>query len=189
MKKTKKGCLTGCLVAAAIPVILLIGACVIDACTPGNPAKLAAALLDTPLPDGTASVTKDDTGSGLPVPGGASDGYTWLVLKVPSNQVTNFAQRIAASAHWKPLPLPPELAAGEKYLQPTIMHGVQGHIPFETARGYYLFTDEQDEYNKKYPKRSGYDVSKPFYERPSLDYIFGVFDETTGTIYVWSINT
>ena len=170
-------------------VALLIGACVIEACIPRNPVKLAAGLLDTPLPAGTVSVTKDDTGPGLPIPGGASDGYTWLVLKVPSGQITNFVQKIAASPHWRPLPLPPELDAGAKYLQPTIMNGVNGHIPLETAKGYYLFTDEQAEYNKKYPKRSGYETAKPFFERCSLDYIFGVFDESTGMIYVWSINT
>jgi len=192
MKKITKGCLIGCLTAVGIPVLLvslLIGACVIEAGIPRNPVKLAAALLDTPLPNGTVSVTKDDTGPGLPIPGGASDGYTWLVLKVPTDQITNFAHRISVSPQWKSLPLPPELDAAATYLQPTFMDGVKGHIPLETAKGYYLFTDEQAEYNKKYPKRSMYDTAKPFYERCSLDYIFGVFDESTGMIYVWRINT
>jgi hypothetical protein len=53
----------------------------------------------------------------------------------------------------------------------------------------YLFTDEQAEYNKQYPKRRGYDMSKPFYGRYSFDFIYAVFDVNTGTIYVWSINT
>lgn len=195
MKKLTRGCVFGCLAAAVMLVLLvaflvfLVRGCLADAFGPRDPIKLAAALLDTPLPDGTAPETKEDTGAGLPVPGGASDGYTWLVLKVPSAQVKSFAQRIATSPQWKPLPLPPELAAGETFLQPTILDGGKGHIPLETAKGHYLFIDEQAEYNKKYPKRSGYDTSKPFYERPSFDYIFGVFDESTGTIYVFRMNT
>ncbi len=192
MKKITKGCLIGSLAAVAIPmflVMLLVGACLIDACIPRNPVKLAAALLQTSLPAGTKAVTKDDTGPGLPIPGGASDGYSWLVLQIPPSQMANFSQRISASPLWKRLPLPPELAAGERSLQPTIMSGVRGRIPLETAKGYYLFIDEQAEYNRQYPDRSGYDTSKPFYDRYSLDLIFGVFDDSTGMIYVWRVNT
>ena len=184
--------LVGCIVAAAIPtvlVVLLVGVAVIDACTARNPVKLAARLLGTHLPEGTVPVTKDDTGSGLPIPGGASDGYTWTVLKVAPDKIATFSKDLAASPQWKPLPLSPVLVAGVKDLQPTLTERVKGHFPSETAKGFYRFTDEQAEYNREYPKRSGYDISKPFYQRHSLDFVLGLFDVSTGMIYVWSINT
>ncbi len=192
MKKRTKGCLIGCLVAVGIPVLLvvgLVGACVIDAAIPRNPVKLAAAMLQTSLPPGTKAVTKNDTGPGLPIPGGASDGHSWIVLQIPPEQMAGLSTNLAAEALWRRLPLPPDLAAAERYLQPTIMHGVKGHIPLETARGFYFFMDEQAEMNKRYPDRKGYDTSKPFHERSSLDYIFAVYDETTGMLYFWRINT
>ena len=191
MKKITKGCLIGCLVAIGIPVLLvvgLVGTCVIDAAIPRNPIKLAAAMLQTDLPVGTKTITKDDTGPGLPIPGGASDGHSWIVLHIAPEQMTDFSHKLSADALWKRLPLSSDLAAAEKYLQPT-MHGVKGHIPLATAKGFYYFMDEQAEMNRRYPDRKGYDTSKPFHERYSLDYIFAVYDENTGTLYFWRINT
>jgi hypothetical protein len=192
MRKIAKGFLIGCLTAVAIPTVLiltLVGGCVVEACLPRNAVKLAAAMLQTELPAGTKAVIKKDTGPGLPIPGGASDGYSWIVLQVPADQIAHFSQTLAGASRWKRLPLPPELAAGENLLQPTSMNEGRGHIPLETAKGYYQFTDEQAEQNRKYPGRIGYDTAKPFYDRPSLDFIFGVFDETTGLLYVWRLNT
>jgi hypothetical protein len=183
--KKQKGCLIGCLT----PVVLLL-ALIGLMCIPSNPVKVAEGLLRIELPNGTKAVSSKDTGLGLPIPGGASDGYTWLILQVPPNQLTNFAQKVSTVPFWKRLPLPPELAAGEKYLQPTIMDGVKGQIPLETARGYYILIDQQVEWNQRVPPpRPPYQTNTPIWERPSMDYIFGVFDETTGRVYVWSVNT
>ena len=158
-------------------------------CLPPDPVQTAEGLLRTKLPAGTKAVSQHDTGRGVPIPGGASDGYTWLILQVPASEATNFVKAISHSSLWKRLPLPPELAAGEKQLQPTSMHGVAGHIPVETATGYYLLIDLQAEWNQRHHPRPPYDTSEPIWQRPSRDYTFGVFDEKTGRIYVWHVNT
>lgn len=185
MTNKQKGCLIGCLT----PVVLLL-VLIVLMCIPSDPVKLAEGLLRTKLPSGTKAASAEDTGPGLPIPGGASDGYTWLILQIPPDQATNFSRTVSAMPSWKRLPLPPELAAGERSLQPTIMDGVKGHIPLETAKGYYILIDQQVEWNQRIPPpRPPYQTEKPIWERPSMDYTFGVFDETSGRVYVWSINT
>lgn len=175
-------------------VIVLIVACSVTFLIwlffPTSAVTSAKGILRTPLPKDTKVAENDDSGPGLPIPGGASDGYTWLVLQIPLSQITNFSKTLSASPSWKRLPLPPELAVGERYLQPTIMHGVKGHIPLETAKGFYILIDQQAEWNQGFPRPNPpYETSKPIWERPSCDYSFGVFDENTGRLYVWSINT
>jgi hypothetical protein len=185
LKPVEIGCLAISFVVLAGLGFLLLGWVIL----PSDPVKTAEGLLRTKLPPGTKAASRGGSGPGLPIPGGASDGYIWLILQVPRHEATNLAKTISNSPLWKQLPLPPELAAGEKYLQPSHFDGVKGHIPLETAAGYYLLIDFQAEWNEKHNPRPPYKTSLPIWERPSMDYTFGVFDEKTGRIYVWHINT
>jgi hypothetical protein len=185
MKTRKKiGLTTVILMAVAFYALLL--ACVTESLT-SNPVNLASSLLRTDLPQGTTVITNVDTGPGLPIPGGASDGYSFLVLQIPPEKTTGFAGKLK-SPLWKPLPLAPDLAKAERYLQPTIMSGVEGNIPIATSTGYYLFFDRQEEYNRTHSRQT-YDTTRPFYERSSSNYTFGMFDDQSGKLYLWSIDT
>ena len=135
---------------------------------PSDPVKTAESELRTKLPAGTKAASHRDSGAGLPFPGGASDGYSWLILQVSAAEATNFGKTLANSPRWRRLPLPPELAAGAEQLQPSIM-GLTGHIPLETAVGYYLLIDYQAEWNERKNPRPRYQTAKPIWQRPSPD--------------------
>lgn len=185
MKTSKKISRTKVIILVVAFFALLL-ACVTDSLN-SNPVKLASSLLRTDLPQGTTVITNVDTGPGLPIPGGASDGYTFLILQIPLEKITEFAGKLKPPL-WKPLPLTPDLAKAERYLQPTIMSGVEGNIPIATSTGYYLFLDRQEEYNRTHSRQT-YDTTRPFYERSSSNYTFGMFDNQTGKLYLWSIDT
>jgi hypothetical protein len=167
-------------------ILACITSCIFYALTPENPIDLASSMLRIKLPEGTTVVTNDDTGPGLPIPGGASDGYTFLVLQIPYEKIGEFTNILEASSYWKPLPLPIELAQHEEYLQPTF--GIKATIPIATSTGYYLFIDSQEEYNKEHGKQT-YDTTRPFYERFSFNYTFGLFNDKDGKFYLWRIDT
>ena len=183
MKAKRKGCLIGCLIPVVAVVVLVV---VMSIPTP--PVTLAERLLDTELPAGTAVATASDTGPGLPVPGGASDGYTWLVLQIPSGGMSEFLSATSAR-HWHSLPLPPDLQAGFGKVQPSFVKREEDRIPTDATEGRYFWRDLQVEWNERDKSRSSYKTDKPFHERPSLDFIFGLFDATTGKLYVLRVNT
>jgi hypothetical protein len=136
----------GCLIAVVLLGILIL-ACVISVIIPENSVKVASSMLRIDLPKGTTILIDDDSGPSFPT----GDGYTWMVLQVPHEEIIEFANSLETSPVWKPLPLPPELAENRDYLQPTIMSGVEGTIPIATSTGYYLFIDSQEEYSKLPP--------------------------------------
>ena len=183
MKKSTKGCLIGCAIAtdAAAGVVVAVVALLARALMPQSPAERAESMLQIDFPKGTCVVTNNNEMPWLPLPGGGSDGHVWMVLEVPREQVSAFTNALAVSSAWHRLPLPPALAEGQRCLQPSIMLGREETIPFATD-GYYYFLDRQKAH-------SGYDTSKPFHERPSLNVTFGLFDETTGKVYLWDIDT
>lgn len=178
-----KGCLLTAMLAACC-LLLLAGACLVSLFMPKSPQQAAADLLNLELPDGVQVVRDVYAEPSFPT----GDGYTWTVLQIPAEQVANFKQTLRQSPNWKPLPLPPELAAGESVLQPRFMSGVDGEIPLKTAVGFYLFIDHQEEYNRAHGEKR-YDTDQPFYERPSYNFLFAVFDEADGKLYIWSLDT
>ncbi|MFZ5856375.1 MAG: hypothetical protein ACOYZ6_06055 [Chloroflexota bacterium] len=176
----------GCTIVAGIVsavFLLLILACIISFVIPTNPITLASSMAQVDIPTGVTVRTNDDTGPGLPIPGGASDGYTFLVIQIPPAKISEFSQTLTNSNIWKPLPLPQEFIDNEWLLQPD-----NGTIPLDTLKGSYLFVDRQDSYNKNHKERR-YDTSQPFYERYSFNFTFGLFDDKTGLLYLWRLDT
>ena len=173
--------------AIAIPIGFLIFTCVLEPLLPGYQIRLASSMLRTKLPKGTTAIVIDDS-PGLPFPGGASDGYTFLILQIPPKKIAEFTNTLEESPIWKPLPLPARLAENEHFLQPRIIGAIEETIPIDSSTGYYLFIDHQEEYNKAHDSQT-YDTAKPFYERSSLNYTFGMFDDKTGKLYLWSLDT
>ena len=186
MKKVKKYFLP---VTAGLLVLLplvCIGSCLFSVFVPVDPLELASSMSGVDLPKGTTVLTNNDTGPGLPVPGGASDRYTFIVLQIPPEKIIEFAGTLEKSSLWKPLPLSPEFAGHEDRLQPSF--GIEETIPITTSTGYYLFVDYQEEYNKEKGKQI-YDTTKPFYERYSENFKFGLFNDKDGKLYLWRIDT
>lgn len=176
-----------------IPVMLvLIAACVVSCLVsllvPQDPIKLARSISRVALPKGTTIVSNNDTGPGLPIPGGASDGYVFLVLQIPMEKIAEFTNTLSNSPDWKPLPVPAEFAEHERVLQPSISGGIDESIPITTSTGYYLFIDHQAEYNKR-TGRDSYAVATPFYERPSYNFTFCLFNDLDGKLYLWRLDT
>jgi hypothetical protein len=169
-------------------VLACMASCLVAILIPENPIKLASSMSRVELPKGTTIVTNNDTGPGLPIPGGASDGYTFLVLQIPPEKVVEFTTTLKKSPFWKPLPLSAELAEHEEYIQPSFMGGVEETIPIATSTGYYLFIDSQEEYNKSSGKQV-YEVATPFYERYSYNFTFCLFNDKDGKLYLWRIDT
>lgn len=176
----------GCVIAAAVPAGicgLLTLICIISSFIPTNPIKLASSMAQVDIPKGATVLTNDDTGPSLPIPGNASDGYTFLIVQIPPKRMLEFSLALADSDVWKSLPLPQEFIDNEWLLQPD-----NGTIPLDTPTGYYLFVDWQEEYNKTHSEKSN-DTTEPFYERDNFNFTFGLYDDKTGMLYLWSLDT
>jgi hypothetical protein len=171
----------------AIPIGFCVFYCVLEPLLPGRPIRLAKSMIRTDLPGGTTVLTIDDD-PGLPFPGGASDGYTFIILQIPSEQTSEFANSLNESQSWKRLPLPVVFLVNESLLQPDITDDQENTIPLDSPNGYYLFIDHQEEYNQTHRDQT-YDTKKPFYERASFNFTFALFDEKTGKLYIWSLDT
>ncbi len=173
------------LITTGILVLVCILSCVLPYIIPVNPIRIASSMLKVELPKGTTPVTSDDM-PGLPIPGGASDGYTFLILQIPPEEITEFTGTLERSPFWQPLPLPAEIAKQEWLLQPSF--DIKEEIPIATSTGYYLFRDYQDEYNQRKGEQI-YDTETPFYERHSFNFVFGLFNDKDGKLYLWELNT
>ena len=186
IKVVNKGCCVA-IIAILIP-ICVIGAWAltgfIGSFFPMSPVEFAGVLLKVDIPEGTTVISDVYSESSFPT----GDGHTWTVLQIPHEKVNEFAASLKASPFWKPLPLSPELADQQAYLQPTIMFGLDGTIPIKNATGYYFFVDRQEASNKKDNSQT-YDTFIPFSKRNSLNYTFGLFNDRDGKLYVWSIDT
>jgi hypothetical protein len=169
-------------------VLACVASCLISVLIPENPIKLASSISRVTLPKGTTLVTNNDTGPGLPIPGGASDGYTYLVLQIPSEKMVEFESTLKQSSYWKPLPLSAELADHEDIIQPSISGGIEETIPITSSTGYYLFIDSQEEYNNSSGEQV-YDIATPFYDRYSYNFTFCLFNDKDGKLYIWSLDT
>jgi hypothetical protein len=186
MKKVRKYILPTIAWTVVMLPFVCIAACLISAAIPENPLKLASSMLDVKLPWGTTVLINHDTGPGLPIPGGASNGYTFMILQIPPEKVAEFKKTLETSPVWKPLPLPQEFEGHEDEFQPSF--GIEEMIPITTSTGYYFFIDYQEEYNKRKGEQI-YDTSKPFYERRSENCTFGMFNDKDGKLYLWNIDT
>ncbi len=186
MDKLKKYFLPTFIGLLVLLPLACIASCLISIFVPANPIKLTGTILDIDIPKGTTVLTNHDTGPGLPIPGGASDGYTFIVLQVPSNKISEFTDTLEASPLWKPLPLSPEFVGHEEEFQPSF--DIEETIPITTSTGYYFFIDYQEQYNKKKGEQV-YDTTQPFYERNSENFTFGLFNDKDGKLYLWSIDT
>ena len=175
-------------ITTGLLVLACIASCLAPILIPEEPISLARSMSRVEFPKDTTIVTNNDTGPGLPIPGGASDGYTFLVLQIPPEKIGEFTTTLIKSSFWKPLPLSSELADHEKYIQPSFMYGVEETIPIATATGYYLFIDRQEEYNISTGKQV-YEIATPFYERSSYNFTFCLFNDKDGKLYLWRIDT
>lgn len=171
-----------------LSVLACMLSCLASVLIPEDPFKLASAIARVELPKGTTIASNNDTVPGLPIPGGASDGYAFLVLQIPPEKIAEFTSTLKKSPFWKPLPLSAELAEHEDVIQPSIAGGVQETIPIATSTGYYLFIDHQAEYNKKTGKQV-YEVATPFYDRYSYHFSFCLFNDKDGKLYIWNLDT
>lgn len=185
MNKLKKYFLPTFIGLLVLLLLACIASCLIPIFIPRNPIKLAGSMLDVDIPKGSTVLTNHDT-PGLPIPGGASEGDTFIILQIPPEKIIEFADTLADSPSWKPLPLSPEFAGHEEEFQPSF--GIEETIPITTSTGYYFFEDRQEEYNKKKGEQI-YDTTKPFYERYSKNFTFGLFNDKDGKLYVWGIDT
>lgn len=93
-----------------LSVLGCMASCLVSILIPEDPLDLASSMSKVKLPKGTTILTNNDTGPGLPIPGGASDGYTFLVLQIPPEKIAEFTTTLKKSSFWKPLPLSSELA-------------------------------------------------------------------------------
>lgn len=149
--------------------------------------SLDGGLSEVSLPKGTIVIKNKSAGDGLPLPGGASDGYTFLLLQIPPSEIVVFARRLENSSAWRSLPLSSELSKNQKWLQPSI--AINETIPIAaTSSGYYMFVDFQ-EVNKRRKSKSADEVAKPFHERHSLNFKFGLFNDKDGKLYLWRLDT
>ena len=171
-----------------LSLFLLAGifACVFAVFLPKSPTSYASQALRINIPKGTTVIIDDYEEPSFPL----GDGYSRMVLQIDPEEIVEFTNSLKASPIWKPLPLPEELAKGIDYLQPSNGFGLEGNIPIPitTATGYYVFIDSQEEYNKRHNTQD-YDTSQPFYDRPSFNFTFGLFDDKDGRLYLWSIDT
>lgn len=169
-------------------VLACIASCLAPILIPEDPIRVARSMSGVELPKGTTILTNIDTYTGLPIPGGASDGYTFLVLQIPPQKIGEFTTTLEKSSFWEPLPLSPELADHEEYIQPSFIYGVEETIPIASVTGYYLFIDRQEEHNKSSGKQV-YEIATPFYERYSYNFTFCLFDDQVGKLYLWRSDT
>jgi hypothetical protein len=170
---------------AGLIILACISACLISFLGLEDPVMLASSMFRVKLPNNTTVIANDNS-PGLPFPGGASDGYVFIVLQISSEKIAEFTNTLKESSYWKSLPLSEELAQNENWLQPSI--GIEETIPITTSTGYYLFIDSQEEYNKEHGEQY-YDTSKPFYDRLSFNFTFGLFNDKDGKLYLWHIDT
>lgn len=186
MKKPKKYFLSIFIGLLVLLPLACLASCFFSIFIPEDPIKLAGSMLDVDIPEGTTVLTNNDTGPGLPFPGGASDGYTFIILQLPPDKIAGFSDSLAKSSVWKPLPLSPEFSGHEDAFQPS--YDIEETIPITTSTGYYYFMDRQAEYNKKKGEQV-YDTTKPFYERDSENFTFGLFNDKDGKLYLWRNDT
>lgn len=186
MNKFKKYIRPTIIVLLIFLPLACIASCLLPIFIPENPIKLAASMAKVDIPKGATVLTNEDTGPGLPFPGGASDGYTFIVLQIPSEKFAEFTDALEASSRWKPLPLSSEFAGHEDEFQPAF--DIDETIPITTATGYYFFIDRQAEYNRQEGEQV-YDTTIPFYERWSQNFTFGLFNDQDGKLYLWRIDT
>lgn len=177
MSKTKLK--PGCLISIAI-ILILIGICSFDAYTSNDPIRFASRAVRVKIPKETTVIIDDYSEASFPT----GDRYSWTVLQIPSNKISEFKEVLKNSSDWKPLPVTKELVEHENFIQPTFMLGVQGEMPIKSATGYYIFIDEQIEEREETSF-----TEMPFYERPSFNFRFGLFDDRDGRLYIWSIDT
>ncbi len=164
--------------------VLLIMVCVIyclfSALIPQSAVVFASSMLRTKLPEGTIILTNEDnSGFDLPIPGGISDGDIFMILQIPLEEKAEFSNTLKASIAWKDLPLPTEFVEN-------VFNG--DRMPLTASTGYYLFIDSQEEYNKTHNKPD-YDTTRPFYERYSYNYTFGLFNKKDGKLYLVRFDT
>lgn len=169
-------------VAAGLVFLACIGSCAISFLGIDDPVMLASSMLMIKIPHGATAITNDNS-PGLPLPGGASDGYVFIVLQIPPEKAAELIENLKRSSNWHSLPLPEELAQHENLLQPSF--GIEGTIPITTSTGYYLFIDSQTEGGDK----QAFDLTIPFYNRPSYNFTFGLFNDQDGKLYLWRLDT
>ena len=173
----------GCLIAIIVILAAIVG-CVSYANIKTDPLTFASEAVRVGIPQGTTVIIDDYSEPSFPT----GDGHSFTVFQIPPNKINEFRETLKNSFDWKPLPLPKELAENENFLQPTFMSGGHGEIPISSATGYYIFIDEQEEYNKEKNSQT-YDIATPFYARYSFNYRFGLFNDKDGKLYIWSIDT
>jgi hypothetical protein len=187
--KIKKAWLPLTIGFCVLLVLACMASCLASIFIPEDPIKLGSAMAEVELPKGTTIAKSNDTGPGLPIPGGASDGFTFIVLQIPPEKIAEFTTTLAKSPYWKPLPLSPELAGQqEKLLQPSIAGGIEEVIPIATSTGYYLFIDRQAEYYKSSGEYLE-EIPTPFYKRHSYNFTFCLFNDKDGKLYLWRLDT
>ncbi len=158
-------------------VILAIVASYIYLLIKENPVRYVSRLLNVEIPKGSVVIIdKYDA---------ASIGYSWTVIQIPSEKINEFTNSLKESFDWKPLPLPTELAQNDWCLQPPRL--ADGKIPISNAIGYYVLFDAQEAYNKKNNTHT-YATEIPLCKRFSQNFLFGLFNEKDGRLYVWQID-
>jgi hypothetical protein len=161
-------------------VLACIGACLFFS-IPDSPVRFASRALGVKVPDDSIVIIDQYDGPNIPT----GDGYSWTVLQIPSEKIDEFTSTLAESSDWKSLPLSAELAQNDWCLQPGL---TEGEIPIVNTTGYYFLNDYQEAYNQE-NNRQRYETEKPLCERTSQNFLFGLFDEKDGKLYIWSINT
>ena len=102
----------------------------------------ASSILDYDFEEETVEIEFIDEPPIAPVPGGASEWSTWVVLELGDVQATEFERLMGSTDEWHRMPLPEELLARSELLQPPEYLGgiqVQEKLPLSNANGYYLF--------------------------------------------------
>ena len=149
-----------------------------------DPISYANRVLDIRIPKGTTIITDIYEEPSFPT----GDGYSWIILQIPSGEIVNFEKSLKSSSIWKPLPLSSDLMENERCLQPSIMFKVKEEIPISGAEGYYFFSDHQANHNLSQNEQI-YDITIPLCKRPSLNILFSLFDKTDNKLYIWQIDT
>ncbi len=80
-----------------------------------SPIDQAERMLSIRLPQGTTQLLQAQSGAGIPFPGGVSDAVFKMVLIVPVDQRSPFAEALAQSDLWQSLPVSGEYASLAKF--------------------------------------------------------------------------
>ena len=113
------------------------------------------------------------------------DGDSFVVLQIPPEKIEAFSNSLATSPEWKPLPLPVYLAENDFCFQPD---RDLGEIPVANVTGYYLLRDRQEEYNRLH-NRHRFETEIPICERWSSNLFFSLFNDKTGVLYLYDVDT